>query len=86
MFVTIGIFQIKFLKFQTCICNGCCDLYAISINLNDIPVINLNGINYRCIISGINKSEVVNLLQNANLSEKSDTLQNAIFLTVHKNG
>ena len=41
---------------------------------------------YRCAISGISKSKAVNLLQNADLSENSETLQTINLLTVHKNG
>ena len=46
----------------------------ISINLDDIAILNINGVNYRCIISRINKNETLNLLRNADLTEKSGTL------------
>ena len=44
----------------------------MSINLNDIAF--LNGVDYRCIIKGISKREVVSLLENADLNENSGTL------------
>ena len=45
-----------------------------SLNLRDIAILNIKGSDYRCIISLISKSEDINLLQNANLTEKSGTI------------
>ena len=50
------------------------------IELNSITILNIHGVDYRCTISGINKSEAINLLRNADLSEKSGLLQNMHFL------
>ena len=44
------------------------------INLNDIAILNIHGVNYRCIINGISKTEAVKLLENVDLTEKSGTL------------
>ena len=38
----------------------------MSMNLNDIATLNICGVNYRCIISGISK----HLLKNIDLSKK----------------
>ena len=46
----------------------------MSMNLSVIVILNIKGSHYRCIISGISKNEAINLLQNANLTEKSATL------------
>ena len=46
----------------------------ISMNLSDIAILNIKGSNYCCIISGISKSEVIDLMQNIDLNEKSGTL------------
>ena len=43
----------------------------MSINLSDTAILNIKRTDYRCIISGISKNEVVNLMQNINLIEKS---------------
>ena len=43
----------------------------ISMNLNDIYVLNFKIAGYRCIISGISKSEAIKLLQNIGLKEKT---------------
>ena len=42
----------------------------ISINLSSIAILNINIIDYCCIISGITKSEAINLLKDADSSEK----------------
>ena len=44
------------------------------MNLSDIVILDIKGTDYRCIISGISKSEAINLLQNIGLTEKSQTL------------
>ena len=46
----------------------------MSINLSDIAILNIEGSDYRCIISLISKNDAINLMQNANLTEKSGTL------------
>ena len=46
----------------------------ISINLNNIVILSICGVDYRCIIKGISKSGALNLFENADLSEKSGTL------------
>ena len=44
------------------------------INLNDIAILNIWSVDYCCNVNEIDKSEVMNLLRNANLTEKSGTL------------
>ena len=46
----------------------------MSINLDDIAALNIQGIDYCCMIKGISKSEAVNLLQNANSNKKTRIL------------
>ena len=46
----------------------------MSMNLSDITILNINGVDYCCIITGITKSETVNLLQKTDLNEKGGTL------------
>ena len=40
----------------------------ISMNLSNIAYLNMKGADYRCVISGISKSEAINLIQNINLT------------------
>ena len=46
----------------------------MSMNLSDIAISNIEDSDYRCIISGISKSEAINLMQNIDLNEKRGTL------------
>ena len=61
-------------KFQPNVCNRCHNLLMMSINLSDIAILNIKGSDYCCIISLISKNEATNLLQNADLTEKSGAL------------
>ena len=64
----------KDFKFQPNICSRCHDLLMMSMNLSDIAILNIKSVDYHCIISRISKNEAINLMQNANLTEKSRTL------------
>ena len=66
-------FLSKGFSFQLYVCNRCCDLLMMSINLSDITIFKIKNINYCCFISGISKSEAINLLQNIDLNRKSGT-------------
>ena len=46
----------------------------MSKNLSDNAVLNINGVDYGCIISGISKSEQANILQKGDLNKKRRTL------------
>ena len=44
------------------------------MNLSNITILSIDGSDYRCIISLISKNDAINLMQNAELTEKSGTL------------
>ena len=44
------------------------------MNLSDSAILNIKDSDYCCIISLINKNEAVNIMQNADLTEKSRIL------------
>ena len=46
----------------------------MSMILSNIAVLNINGVDYRCVINVISKGEAVSLLQIVNLNGKSGTL------------
>ena len=46
-------------------------LLMMSMNLNDIAILNIKGSNYCCIISGISKTEAINLMQNLDLMKEN---------------
>ena len=63
------------MKVQSTVCNECHDLLMVSVVFNDIAILNIQSIDYSCIINEIGKIEAVNLLQNADLSEVSGVSQ-----------
>ena len=44
------------------------------MNLSDITTLNVKSADDRCIISGISENEAIKLMQNTDLTEKSETL------------
>ena len=48
----------------------------MSINLSDIAILKMKDSYYRCIISLISKNDAMNLMKNADLTEKSRTYKN----------
>ena len=64
----------KGVTFQPYVCNGCHDVLMISMKLRNIAILKTYGVNYRCIIAGISKSEAISLRQKADLKAKTRTL------------
>ena len=46
----------------------------LSVNLSDITILNIKDSDCRCIISLISKNEAINLMKNADLTEKIELL------------
>ena len=70
------VFSDKGFKSQPYVCNGCHGLLIMSINLNNIAVLNINGTDYCFNIYGISKSDAVNLPLNADLTKKEEYYKN----------
>ena len=51
------------LKFQHSVCNGCHDLTMLCLNISDIAIITVKGVDYCCIIHDISSSEANNSLK-----------------------
>ena len=64
----------KRFKFQSSVCIPCHVDFMMLIDLNSIARLNINNIDYSCIISRISKSEKKTVLRNADLSEKNKIL------------
>ena len=58
----------KGFKFQPYVCNRCHDLLVMSMNHNDIYILNIKNADYCCIINRISESEGMKLLQNIDLT------------------
>ena len=61
----------KVFKFQPDVCNRRHDVLTMSINLSDIAILNINGVDYR-IITRASKCEAIDLLEKADLKEKTE--------------
>ena len=57
---------------QQAVCNGCHDVLMKFVG--STAILNIHGVDYRCIINRINKSDARYLLENADLNEKSGSL------------
>ena len=64
-------------QFWSNVCNKCHSLLMMSINLRVIliAILNIKDSDYHCIVSLISENETINLLQNADLTEKIETLK-----------
>ena len=65
--------QINF-KFQTEVCSGCHDLMQKVISFNDAAFVSANGNDYRIHFWYTSKDKAINLLRNANLTDKIGTI------------
>ena len=65
----------KGFKFQPYVCNSYHDLLMMFMNLSKIAILSIKDGDYHCIISRISKSDVIKLLQNIDLTEKSGVLK-----------
>ena len=74
-------------KFQPNVCNRCHDLLMVSINLSNMVILNIKDSDFRCVISLISKNEAIELMENADLTEKSRALKNVKkIIFIWKNG
>ena len=45
----------KMFTFQPAVCNGCNYVLIMSMNLNNVDIFNIHGVDNHCIINGISK-------------------------------
>ena len=57
-------------KFRDYVRNDCHDLGLLCLNINDITIITVTNVDYRCIICNIIKFETINLLENSVLKDR----------------
>ena len=58
-------------KFGPHVCNKCHDLLMTASELKNIAILNIKGVDFRCILSSISRDEAVNNLNNSVLEDKS---------------
>ena len=57
-------------KFEPHVCNKCHDVLMAAYELKNIVILNLKGVDFRCILWGISWDESVNRLNNSVLEDK----------------
>ena len=57
-------------KFQPYVCNGCHAVSMMAYELKNIAILNAKGVDYRCILWGISKHDVISRLNNSVLENK----------------
>ena len=72
-------FLYKEFKFQPNVCNEFHDVLMMSIDFINLTISNIQVADYHSISTGISKYEVINLLENANLSKKKESLWDISF-------
>ena len=62
-FVITGI--LKMLQILNRMCNKCHNLLMTAFELENIAILNVKGVDYRCILWGISKNDAVNIRNNS---------------------
>ena len=57
-------------KFEPHVCNKCHDVLMTAYELKNIAILNVKGVDFRCILWGISRDEAVNRLNNSVLEDK----------------
>ena len=52
----------KRFNFQPYVCNGCHNVFMMSMHLSDIAILSIKGADFCCIVNRIRKSEAINLM------------------------
>ena len=66
--------DVKF-KFKPCVCNKC-SIGCIFSKSKRIELLNVKGVDYRCVLCGIGTNKAVNLLSNSVLKDKGTIILN----------
>ena len=69
IFVIVSILKMLVLNMNH-VCNGCHDISIMAYELKNISILNVKGVDYRCILWGIIKNEAVNILNNSVLKHR----------------
>ena len=64
-------FKVVGFRFEPHVCNKCHDVLMTAYELKNIAILNVKGIDLRCILWGISRDDAVNKLNNSVLEDKS---------------
>ena len=57
-------------KFEPNVCNKCHYVLMTAYELKNVAILNVKGVDYRCVLWGITKNEAVNILNNSVSEDK----------------
>ena len=57
-------------KYEPHVCNGCHDLSMMVYDLNDVMILKIKGIDYRCYVFNMSRNDAITLLNNSVLDNK----------------
>ena len=57
-------------KFESNVCNKCQDVLMTAYELKNIAIMNVKGVDYRCILWAVSKNDAINILNNSVLEDK----------------
>ena len=57
-------------KFEPYVCNGCHDKSMMAYALENIAILNVKSVGYRCVLWNITRNDAINRLNNSELDDK----------------
>ena len=57
-------------KLEPHVCNKCHDVLMTAYELKNIAILNVKGVNFRCLLWGISRHEAINRLDNSALEDE----------------
>ena len=57
-------------KFEPYACNRCHDISMMTYGLQSITILNVNGVDYRCVLWNMTRNDAINMLSNSKLDSK----------------
>ena len=54
-------------KFKLCVCNKCHGISMRAYDLKNISILNVKGVDYRCVLWNMTKNDAINRLNNSKL-------------------
>ena len=57
-------------KFEPYVCNGCHDISMMAYQLENIAILNVKGVDYRCVFWNMTKDDAINMLGNSKVDDK----------------
>ena len=57
-------------KYEPEVCNGCHYLSLVAYELENISILNVKGVDYRCVLWNMTKNDAINRLNHSQLDDK----------------